>query len=218
MISIKSERAKKLLASPEVVKTTLLPTMRRYPGNDLKAWAHLEWGEENVKNLAFFGEFDSLEKLMLEAMGKLMIGRPMSRIDTLTVRECEAFLRDKNSEMALDGLSDSVEEKFKKFFQWIRQWPRNTTHEEYHFSSDNGPFVRLKLVEKVREIKAFLSSSQIINLYHQVALPELVDVDELTVYVQVPYASEKEKALFEELHLLGVEAFQEEHLNFIPEA
>ena len=151
-------------------------------------------------------------------MGRLMINKPITRMDTLTVRECEAFLRDRNSEVAIDGLTDSAEEKFKKFFQWIRQWPRITDSEEYHFSSEKGPFSRLKLVDKVREIKAFLCSSQITELYQNVALPELVDVDDLTVYVQVPYSSDKEKSLFEELHLLGVEAFQEESLNFIPEA
>jgi hypothetical protein len=40
----------------------------------------------------------------------------------------------------------------------------------------------------------------------------------MTVYINAPYGSQKEKELFEELHLLGVEAFQDENLNFIPES
>jgi hypothetical protein len=43
-------------------------------------------------------------------------------------------------------------------------------------------------------------------------------VEELTVYIQAPYSTNEEKSMFEELHALGVVTFQEESLNFIPDA
>ncbi len=73
-------------------------------------------------------------------------------------------------------------------------------------------------MDKVREIKAFLNSPEILTLYQNLPRPELVDVEDLTVYIHAPYESQREKSLFEELHILGVEAFQEENLNFIPDA
>jgi hypothetical protein len=76
----------------------------------------------------------------------------------------------------------------------------------------------LKLVDKVRELKAFLSSVEVHDLYKDCLRPELVDVEDLTVFIQAPYSSELERSLFEELHLLGVATFQEENLNFIPES
>jgi hypothetical protein len=79
-------------------------------------------------------------------------------------------------------------------------------------------FKNLKLVEKIKEIKAFLNSFEVQKIYQDGAPPELVDVDDLTVYIQAPYHSENDRALFEELHILGISTFQEENLNFIPEA
>jgi hypothetical protein len=75
----------------------------------------------------------------------------------------------------------------------------------------------LKLVDKVRELKAFLESSQVRALYADRPLPELVDVEDLTVFVSTSYQTEEEKILFEELHVLAVSVYQEESLNLIPE-
>jgi hypothetical protein len=88
---------------------------------------------------------------------------------------------------------------------------------EYHFEREKGPFHRLSLVDKVRELKAFLNSPEIVSLYEGRERPELVDVEDLTVYVLASYADESDRILFDRLHELGVETFQEESLNFIPE-
>lgn len=218
MLEIKSQRAKKILENPKFLKDALASSMKRFPGDGLVVWAELEWDQNNVKNLSFFGELGPLQKIILESMASLLIGKPISLLDSLSIRECEAFLRDRNSEKSFEGMTEVEENELKKVFQWVRVWPKYTAPEIYNFSSVKGPFHRLKLVDKIREIKAFLNSPEILTLYQNLPRPELVDVEDLTVYIHAPYSSEQEKVLFEELHMLGVEAFQEESLNFIPDA
>lgn len=218
MVLIKSQRAKDLLSNPRAFQTLDPSKMRKYPSDELDLWIQLEREQSNVKNLSFAGTLSDHERVLLEAVAALMKGRPVSFAENLSLRECEAFLRDRNSETALENLTAEDEARFKKVFQWLRMMPVSRPPEEYHFSSEKGPFRELKLVDKVRELKAFLNSFEIQELYQGSLPPELVDVDELTVYIQAPYHSERDKALFEELHILGVQAFQEESLNFIPEA
>lgn len=218
MINIKSNRARKILENPKFIKAELDSRMKRYPGDNIVLWVMLEWDQHIVKNLSFFGELKDHQKIIFESMASLLIGKPITKLDELSVRECEAFLRDRNSEASIEGMSEVDESELKKVFQWIRVWPKFTPSAEYTFSSEKGPFSRLKLVDKIREIKAFLNSPEILTLYQDLPRPELVDVEDLTVYIHAPYESQREKSLFEELHILGVEAFQEENLNFIPEA
>jgi hypothetical protein len=218
VVNIKSNRAQKILQNPKFIKPELDTRMKRYPGDNLVLWVYLEWDNNIVKNLSFFGELKDHQKIILESMASLLIGKPITKIDELSIRECEAFLRDKNSESSIDGMSEADESDLKKVFQWIRVWPKFTISADYNFSSDKGPFSRLKLIDKIREIKAFLNSPEILTLYQNLPRPELVDVEDLTVYIHAPYGSQREKSLFEELHILGVEAFQEENLNFIPDA
>lgn len=213
---IKSERAKKMAESAVAFKETMLPLMKKYPGMNL--WVLVELSDGHVKNLSFFGDVSLFEKIILEAVARLLQGKALGRLETLSVRECEAFLRDRNAEPALEEVPATAEDDFKKVFQWLRAWSSDDTRENYYFSSEKGPFKNLKLVDKVRELKAFLASAPIQQLYQETARPELVDVDDLTVYVQAPYSSEGDRELFHELHLLGVEAFQEDNLNFIPES
>jgi hypothetical protein len=192
--------------------------MKRFPGDGVTLWVNLEWDQGNVKNLSFFGQLEDHQKIILESMASLLIGKPITLLDTISIRECEAFLRDRNSENALEGMSEVQENELRKVFQWVRAWPRTEASQVYAFSSEKGPFYQLKLVDKIKEIKAFLNSPEILTLYQNVARPELVDVEDLTVYIHAPYESQRDRALFEELHILGVEAFQEESLNFIPDA
>ncbi len=218
MVLIKSERAKKWLTDPVAWVAPDPSQMRRYPADDLPIWVKVERENQNVKNLSFAGDVQDYEKVLLQALAALLKGRPLTLLDQLSLRECEAFLRDRNSELALEGLQPVDEAKFKKFFSWLRILPVEAPAREYEFSSQKGAFGKLKLVEKVREIKAFLNSPEVRELYKNGLQPELVDVDGLTVYIQVPYHSERDRALFEELHIIGVSTFQEEQLNFIPEA
>jgi hypothetical protein len=214
---VKSQRANKLLETPVFFSQELMPQMKRYPDDQLKIWALMEIENGVVKTLSYFGEVENFERVILEASGKLLQGRPLSSLDSLTVRECEAFLRDRNSENSIEGLEEKDEARFKKFFQWMRAIPHSHGAQDYEFASQKGPFRELKLVDKVKELKAFLNSKEVISLYGNRSAPELIDVDGLTVFVQAPYHSEEDRSLFEELHVRGVEAFQEEMLNFIPE-
>jgi len=218
VVEIKSKRAASLLQNPQAVNQTHLPQMRKYPSDDFNLWINLEREGQNVKNLSFFGSLLDHEKVLLEAMAGLMKGRSTALLETLSLRECEAFLRDRNSELALENISPSDESRFKKLFQWLKVFRSVEAPREYHFSSQTGSFQSLKLVDKVRELKAFLNSFEIQKLYQNGPTPELIDVDDLTVYIQAPYFTEQDKTLFEELHILGVSTFQEDNLNFIPEA
>lgn len=191
--------------------------MKKYPGGK-ELWVKVEWEINNVKNLSFYGQVADHEKVLLESWAFLLIGKPIAKLKEISIRECEAFLRDRNSEMAIEGMTENDELELKKVIQWMSVLSPSSPAKEYTFSSEKGPFRNLKLTDKIREIKAFLNSPEILTLYQGQARPELVDVEELTVYIHAPYDSQREKSLFEELHVLGVEAFQEENLNFIPEA
>lgn len=218
VVNIKSIRANKLLAEPRFVKAELDPQMKRYPGDDLVLWVRLDWEQNYVKNLSFFGQLSDFQKIILESMASLLINKPITLLETLSIRECEAFLRDKNSEAAFEGMTEVDENELKKVFQWVKAWPKFMPAKEYSFSNEKGPFHQLKVVDKIKEIRAFLNSPEILTLYQNLVRPELVDVEDLTVYIHAPYGSAEEKSIFEELHILGVEAFQEENLNFIPDA
>ena len=217
MVEVKSVRAKKLLDTPVSIKNDLLTGMKRFPFDDVKVWASLEWDQNNVKNLSFFGELNEGQRIILEALGLLMKNKAINYLDQISLRECEAFLRDRNSEAAITGMSEEEENFFKRMSRWLRSWSRGEVGQNYKFPSEKGPFKQLKLVDKIREMKAYLASAQILTLYQDKAAPELVDLEDLTVYVQAPYATDSDKEVFHELHILGVEAFQEENLNFIPE-
>lgn len=218
MANIHSERAKSLLQKNKFFETVQTPGMKRYPNPQWDFWAGLEVSEGNVKNLSFFGRLEEWKKVLLQSMASIMVGKSISQFDQVTLRECEAYLRDKNSETAIQGLPKNAEAEFKEVLLWLRTWNQTQASGNYHFSSEKGPFRNLKLTDKVRELKAFLNSDDIISLYQNHARPELLDVEELTVYLNVPYETEREKALLDELHALGVATFQEENLNFIPEA
>ena len=217
MTIINSQRAKKHLENLKHVLVEKDPAMKKYPGDTLILWAKLERDAGIVKNLSFFGELQDFQKVIFESMASLLIGKPITKLDDLSVRECEAFLRDRNSEPSIEGMTENDEKELRKVFQWLRAWPQKNAPKEYSFPSEKGPFHQLKLVDKIKEVKAFLNSPEILTLYQGMVQPELVDVEDLTVYIHAPYDSQREKSLFEELHLLGVEVFQEENLNFIPE-
>ncbi|MGE3611226.1 MAG: hypothetical protein AB7I27_16660 [Bacteriovoracaceae bacterium] len=218
MATIKSQRAKALLERPQAFLSSLENGMQKYPDSDLNIFVKVEFEAGNVKKLSFFGEVLPFEKVLIESMASLMIGKKIGHLENLNLRECEAFLRDKNSELAIEEMSDRDEKRLKKFFQWMQRFQDEKVARKYTFSSEKQPFRNLKLIEKIHEIKAFLESSQILTLYQNQSRPELVDVEELTVYIHAPYETSEDKILFEKLHLLAIEAFQEENLNFIPEA
>jgi hypothetical protein len=215
---LKSIRAKKLLENLSYYKESLGPGMKKFPGSGPDLYFEMELENEIVKNLSFFGPMDDVKKVLFESMATLLINRPISKLDTFSLRELEAYLRDKNSEVSLEEMTENDDIYLKKVFQWLKTLSKKPVSKDYSFHSEKGLFRDLKLADKIKEIRAFLNSPLILTLYRDTASPELVDVEGMTVYINAPYGSQKEKELFEELHLLGVEAFQDENLNFIPES
>ncbi len=218
MVKVNSSRAGKILEAPRFLKREITPSMKRFPGDGLALWVEVEGDPVSVKNLSFSGTLDNFHILILESMASLLIGKKISLLENLSVRECEAFLRDRNSEPAFEGWSKEEEVLFQSVFHWIRGWSFREVLTSYSYSRPQGPFRELRLADKVRELKAFLGSAGILLLYQNHRAPQLIDVDGLTVYVNVPYSSDEEKALFHDLHERGVEVFHEDELNFIPES
>lgn len=217
MLKVNSTRAKKILEAPQFYKREVTPAMRKFPGSGLSLWVEVEGDSLSVKNLSFSGALDPAHVLLIESMASLLIGKKLSAIEQFSVRELEAYLRDRNSEKSFEGLSPEIENQIQAVFRWIRAWPFKSAVDVYVYPREKGPFHQLKLIDKVREIKAFLASTEIASLYDGLRLPELIDVEDLTVYLDVPYADEDQRSLLHELHERGVEIFREEELNFIPE-
>lgn len=217
MAIVKSLRAQRLLERPQFIKDALEVGMTKYPGGHLDLWARVELEDHLVKSLSLHGDFEDYQKVLFESMASLLVGGPIARLDELSVRECEAYLRDRNSEVSIEEMTETHEEVLKSAFKWLRIISQPIHSKDYTFPSEKGPFHQLKLVEKIKELKAFLRSPEILTIYQNLPLPELVDVEELTVYIHAPYASLSEKEQFSKLHALGVLTFKEENLNFIPE-
>lgn len=213
---VKSERAKRILEKSRFIKADRTGDMKKYPGK-IFLWAEVELEGEIVKNLSFFGELEEFQKALLESMATLMINRPISKIGSISVRECEAFLRDRNSDFAIVEMTENDEKELQRVLPWLATFTHQSSVGDYSFSSEKGTFQSLRLAEKIRELKAFLNSTEILTLYQDVPRPELIDVEDLTVYISAPYESQREKELFGKLHEKGVEVFREESLNFIPE-
>lgn len=218
MLKVNSARAKKIIDSPPHRLTEKTPTMRKFPGKGPELWISLEGSPQSVKKLSYFGELDASALLLLESTASLLSGKKLSSLQNFSLRECEAFLRDRNSEVAFEGMESGAEDYFRDLLLWLRNWPFVSEIQDYVFPRERGSFRSLRLLDKVRELKAFLSSREVSELYEGLRPPELVDVEDLTAYVDVPYQSEEEKNLLHKLHARGVEIFREEELNFIPEA
>jgi len=154
---------------------------------------------------------------MIESMASLILGKKIHSLENLSLRECEAFLRDKNSQLALEGIPENAEKYFKHLFTWLRLWPSTVSSENYQFTPSKGAFRNLPLIDKIKEIKAFLYSTQVLEIYSEKKKPELVDMVDLEIYLNVPYSSEEDRLLLHDLQELGVKMFNEDNLNFIPE-
>lgn len=217
MFTVNSERAKALLQNPKSFLAEPIQGMRKFHSASFDLFALLEKENGVVKKLSFSGKVPDPILIYLESMASLLINRPISTLDQLSLRECEAFLRDRNSVPALTPPDPADEQTLQELFQWLRHFEPQRDSSDYKYSISGKSFEGLSLVDKVKELKAFLSSAQVDQVYQGMARPEVLDVEDLTVYVWAPYESDKEKEAFDKLHTLGVETFGDERLNFIPE-
>lgn len=217
MFTVNSERAQALLDAPKFFKPSPSQGMRKYHAAAFELFALVEKENEVVKNLSFSGEVPDSVRIYLESMASLLIKKPITFLNDLSLRECEAYLRDRNSVPALGPLDPGEEEIIQDIFRWLRHFNPEHSSSPYSFSPSQKSFERLGLVDKVKELKAFFNSPQVEEIYRGLPRPEVLDVEELTVFVWAPFDSEKEKEAFEKLHNLGVETFGDDRLNFIPE-
>src|SRR5690606_12936417 len=103
------------------------------------------------------------------------VGKPYLLLEKLSLRECEAFLRDRNSVPAIENLTEDDAQNFQRVMVWLTQFPLPKEVKDYQFSPEKGQFSRLKLVDKIKELKEFLSSSEVMRLYLNRLPPTLVD-------------------------------------------
>ncbi len=219
MFEILSQRAEALLKAPQHRLMQKKDTMRFFKGELLHCWVDLEIENGSVKNLSYYGDLDPALLVLIEALARIMRNKSLAHFESMTLRECEAFLRDKNSQASLSKLTNELEVEFKRLCTWLRLWPTSSNvSQNFDFDSKKMVFKNLSLVEKIKIIKLFFRSSQVLTLYAGLPAPELIDVVDLDIFIEVPYETEEERELLHHLQELAVEIFQEPEFNFIPES
>ena len=148
MVKVNSSRAQKILETPRYRKGEVTPSMRKYPGSGILLWIDIEGDPLSVKNLSYSGTLETVHVLILESMASLLMGKNLSALENLTVRECEAFLRDRNSEAAFTGWGQDDEKLFHSIFQWIRVWPFRNSSQNFIYPKEKGPFRQLRLADR----------------------------------------------------------------------
>lgn len=218
MTEILSKRAQAYLENPKAFGQEKSQEMRIFRGELGEIWVELKVEKKIVKKLAFFGHVEPHLRALMEALAHVTQNKEIQIFENLTFRELEAFLRDRNSLPALGKTPPHFESSLKNFLNWLRLWPEvgQGASSHYEFNSQK-PFFNLSVVDKIKELKLFFSSQHVKLIYENEVLPELVDVDGMDVYLQVPYENDKHKALLHDLQELMVLTFREENLNLIPE-
>lgn len=175
-------------------------------------------GREKCEGWGYLGAWTEGEKAILEALGQLLKNKSWSMVQEISLREAEAWLRDRNSQAALPV--DSYQE-LQSFWgniqQAIKEWSTaGLVLRDYRFPSEKV-FTTLSLPEKIQQLKAFFSSERMSGFYRQGGRIEVLDVDGMTVYIALYCASIPQGALLDWLQLTLAETFREPALNLIPE-
>ncbi len=218
MIEIKSKRACDLLVKSEIFSEEKKLSMRFFSGTFCSVWVDLEFDHINVKKMSYYGTLLDYQKVILIALEKLLKNKPLEVLESFSIRELEAFLRDRNSVAALENLPPELEGQFRLFLTWLRLWPVPSDHSTQYEFTQGKSFEQLGLVEKVSELKSFFHSENVMRIYQGRPKPEFIDISSLDIFLNVPYETEDDKALLHDLHELLVMTFREEKLNLIPES
>jgi hypothetical protein len=175
-------------------------------------------GRENFEEWGYQGPWTEGERVILEAMGHLLKNKSWQKIKEITLREAEAWLRDRNSEPAFSPeemgilpqmwgqLQAQIEHSFKS----------GRVLSDFRFPSEKS-FEKLNLSEKIRELKAFFSSERLSGFYKNGGEIELLDVEEFTLYIALNCGTIPEGALLDWLQMSLAETFREPRLNLVPE-
>jgi hypothetical protein len=176
-------------------------------------------GQVECEEVLFSNQWPQACQVLFLSFEKIMKKKEWSSAKTLSLRELEAFLRDRNSEPALPPESFAIlENNWPKILQSIDQIGSTSQgHVSYQFSSQKV-FATLSLPEKIQELKSFFSSEILLGFYRQGGRVEVLDIEDFTVYVALDCGSIPEAPLLDWMQMKLVETFRESALNIIPEA
>lgn len=211
-----SLRALNILKNPSFRREEIPPSWFKCHLPDARSlgWA----GHASVENWGYHGGWSEAEQVLLEALGQLLKNKSWEKITEISLREAEAWLRDRNSVPALpaEGLS-VMEELWPRIQQEVvRSFKTKRVLSDYRFPSEKS-FEKLSLSEKIRELKAFFSSDRLSGFYKSGGEIEVLDVEEFTLYVGLHSGSIPEGALLDWLQMTLAEVYREPRLNLIPE-
>lgn len=181
-------------------------------------WLELH-GEGALEKINFSSSWQRGSQVLLLALTQILKGKPLESAKNLSLREIEAYLRDRNSEPALPS---------EDYMDLSESWPRiqsqlsslSTASGEgrnYEFASGRV-FALLNLSEKIQELKAFFSSETLLGLRRSGGKIELLDVQDFDIFIALDSGSVPEAALLDWLQMKLVEVFREPSLNIIPES
>ncbi len=211
-----SSRAQKTLQNPRFCLTKIPAGWGECHLNDTRI---LCWnGRERCEGWGYLGAWTEGERAILEALGQLLENKMWSFLQEISLREAEAWLRDRNSQAALP--EDSYQE-LREFWgdiqQAIKEWASGgKVLRDFRFPSEKV-FATLSLPEKIQQLKAFFSSERLSGFYRQGGRLEVLDVDGMTVYIALFCSTIPPGALLDWLQLTLAETFREPALNLVPE-
>lgn len=201
-----SKQAKGLFESP------------RFVVKDSSNWTYWKaQGEGDGLRLRFKGENVDWKIVLSEAMARLCEGKEMSRLDELDLREIDAFIRDRNSEAGWILSKDELKEA-NIYIQNIKiGLTLSFTEVKIPLTWHPGQFRQLSLPERIKTLKSLFQNPFVQNLYRGMGQPNLLDVEDLTVYLHVPYETEDQRGRLDDLHSWLAVTLKEPDLNLIPE-
>jgi len=201
-----SKQAKNLFESPKFVI------------KDETHWTYWKAAESGAGlHLRFKGHNSDWKIVLSEAMSRLCEGKEMERLEQLDFREIDSYVRDRNSEAGWD-LSEAEIKEANTYINNIKIGI-NLSYTEVKIPLEwtSGQFKKLPLPEKIKTLKSMFQNPFVQNLYRGIGLPTLLDVEELTVYIQVSYSTDDERGRLDDLQSWLSFILKEPDLNLIPE-
>lgn len=175
-------------------------------------------GSSICESWGYYGPWDLASRALIEAAGVILLKKNWSKVQEISIRELEFFLRDKNSQPAiaedyLDELTSTWHELQSSIQNWLRS---GVSLQDYHFSGI-VPFRELALAEKIHELKSFFLSKKLSPFYQRGGQLEVVDVLDCTVYLALQTGDIPQGAFLDWLQIITSEEFREPTLNLLPE-
>ncbi len=206
MASLVSKQAKNLFESPKFIT------------KDSADWSYWKVTTDNGGiGLRFKGANSDWKIVLSEALARICEGKSMERLEKIEWREIDAFIRDRNSEAGWD-LSEAEVKEGIGYLQNIKIGVTLSYSEvSLPIVWTAGQFKKLSLSERIKTLKSLFQGPFVQNLYRGLDKPNLLDVEDLTVYLQVPYESDTHREKLDELHSWLAYTLKEPDINLIPE-